>query len=95
MDACIGPAFFPAVEIPLRFFQALEAHPFEWGSLRVADARFHFPFAIGILGPARQRYHAVVREHIAEQRVDRGIVDVGSRHTFSQVVENHHSRTST
>src|SRR5436189_2090295 len=32
MDACIGPAFFPAVEIPLRFFQALEAHPFWWGS---------------------------------------------------------------
>ena len=95
MDARVGPAFFPAVEIPLRFFQALEAHPFERGSLGVADPRFHFPFAIRILDPARQRHHAVVREHISKQWVDGGIVDVGNRYTFPQVVQNDHSRGTT
>ena len=32
MDARVGPAFFPTIEIRLRFLQAFEAHPFEWGS---------------------------------------------------------------
>jgi hypothetical protein len=37
MDARVGPAFFPAIQILLRFFQPLEAHPFERRFLRVAD----------------------------------------------------------
>jgi hypothetical protein len=37
MDARVGPALFPAIQIRLRFFQALEAHPFERRFLRVAD----------------------------------------------------------
>jgi hypothetical protein len=36
-----------------------------------------------------------VREHIAKQRVDSGIVDVGSRYAFPQVVENDDSRGTT
>ncbi len=66
MDARVGPALFPAIQIRLRFFQALEAHPFKGRFLRVADPRFHFPFAIWILDPARQRHHTVVREDIAK-----------------------------
>jgi hypothetical protein len=45
MDAGIGPALFPAVEIRLRFFEALEAHPFERRSLFVwpmPDSTFPF-----------------------------------------------------
>jgi hypothetical protein len=38
MNALVSPALFPAVEIRLCFFQALEAHPFERGSLGMADA---------------------------------------------------------
>jgi hypothetical protein len=37
MDARVGPALFPAIQIRLRFLQALEALPFERGSLGVAD----------------------------------------------------------
>ena len=37
MNARIRPAFFPAIQIRLRFLQTLEAHPFERGFLRVAD----------------------------------------------------------
>src|SRR5262252_7342491 len=88
MNACVGPGLFPAVEICLRFFQTLEAHPFERGSLGVADARLHFPFAIGILDPARQGHDAVVSENISKQWVDGGIVDIWSRDAFFQVVEN-------
>ena len=43
MDARIGPALFPAIQIYLRFFQALEAHSFERCFLRGADPRLHFP----------------------------------------------------
>jgi hypothetical protein len=78
-----------------RFLQALETHPFERRSLGVADPRFHFPFAIRILDPARQRHHAVVCEHVSKQWVDGGIVDIGNRHAFLQVVENYDSRTTT
>jgi hypothetical protein len=94
VDTSVGPTLFPAVEIRLRFFQAFKAQPFERGSLGVADARLHFPFAIGILDPARQCCDTVVSEDIAEQRVDRGIVEVGNRYAFFQVVENDESWTT-
>jgi hypothetical protein len=94
VDTSVGPALFPAVEIRLCFFQVFKAHPFERRSLGVADARLHFPFAIGILDPARQCCHTVVSQDIAEQRVDRGIVEVRNRHAFFQVVENDESWTT-
>jgi hypothetical protein len=50
MDARVGPALLPAIQIGLRFLQTLEAHSFERRFLRVADPRLHFPLAIGILG---------------------------------------------
>jgi hypothetical protein len=95
MDARVGPALFPAIQIRLRLFQALETHSLEWRFLRVADPRLHFPLAIGIFDPARQRHHAVVSKHIAKQWIDGGIVDVGNQHAFFQVVENHNSGTTT
>src|SRR5258708_26061649 len=82
------------VEISLLYLQAFKAHPFERCSLGVADARLHFPFAIGILDPARQGCDTVVSQNIAEQRVDRGIVEVGNRYAFFQVVENDESWTT-
>jgi len=91
----VSASALPNGQIRLRLFQALEAHPFKGRFLRVADPRFHFPFAIWILDPARQRHHTVVREDISKQWIDDGFVDVGNQHTFFQVVENHHSRTTT
>jgi hypothetical protein len=63
-------------------------------SLGVADPRLHFPCAIGILDPARQGCDTVVSQNISEQRVDGGIVEVGLRYAFFQVVENDESWTT-
>ena len=62
--------------------------PLQRRLLRVADAGFDFPFAIGIADAARQRDDAVVREHVAIERIERGIVDVRREDAFSQVVED-------
>ena len=95
VDARVGPALFPAVQIGLRFFQALEAQPFQRRLLGVSDAGLHLALAIRIANAARQRDRAVVSEHIAIQRIQRGIVDVGCEHAFAQVVEHHDARGST
>jgi hypothetical protein len=94
VNTSVGPALLPAVEIRLCFFQAFKAHPFERCPLGVADARLHFPFAIRILDSARQGCDTVVRQDISEQRVDRGIVEVGNHYAFFQVVENDDSWTA-
>src|ERR1700745_2535462 len=95
MNAPVGPGLFPAVEICLSLFQTLEAHPFERCSFGVADARLHFPFAIRILDPTRQSHYVVMRENISKQRVDDGVVNIRNGHSFFQVVENDHFRTTT
>ena len=45
MNARVGPVRFPAIQIDLRIFQALEAQPFERRLLRMTDAGFDFTFA--------------------------------------------------
>ena len=92
VDARVGPARLPAIQIRLRFLEALEALPFQRRLLRVADAGFDLAFAIGIADAARQRDDAVVRQHIAIERIERGIVDVGREHAFAQIVEDDHAR---
>ena len=52
MDASIGAAGFPTVQIGLRFFQALEAFSLERRFLGVSDGGLDFAFAIGIFDPA-------------------------------------------
>src|SRR5436189_5520561 len=64
VDARIGPSQLPLIEIGLSLVEAFKAKSFEWCFLRMADARFHFPFAIGISDPAWHRRHAVVRKHV-------------------------------
>ena len=58
----------------------------------MADAGFDFAFAIGISDPARHGDRAVVRQHIAVQRIERGIVDVGDEHALAQIVEHDDAR---
>ena len=76
VDARVGPARFPAIQVRLRLVERLEAQAFQRRLLRVADAGFDLPFAIGIADAARQGDDAVVREHIAIERIERGVVDV-------------------
>ena len=49
---------------------------------------FDFAFAIGIADATRQRDHAVVREHVAIERIERRIVDVGREHALFEIVED-------
>ena len=79
---------FPVIEVGLGFFQTLEAQAFQRCFLRVADAGFDFAFAIGILNAAGHGHRAVVREHIAIERIQSGIVNVGDEHALAQIVEH-------
>src|SRR5579859_183068 len=92
VNAGVGPAFFPAIEIGLGFFQTLEAQTLEWRFLRMADAGFDFALAIWVLDATRHGDRAVMREHVAIERIESGIVDVGDEHAFAQIVEHDDAR---
>ena len=66
VDASVGPARVPAVEVGLRRFERLEAQALERG-LGVADGRLHFAFPIRI--PRRDR--AARRRRSARAHRDR------------------------
>ena len=88
MDAGVGPARLPAVEIRLRRLERLEAQPLQRRLLRVADAGFDLALPIRIADAARQGDDAVVREDVAIERIERRVVDVGREHAFAQIVEH-------
>jgi hypothetical protein len=77
-------------EVRLRGLERLETQALQRCSLRVADARFHFAFAIGIADAARQGHDAVVGEHVAIQRIEDRIVDVRRQHALFEVIEDDH-----
>ena len=91
VEARVGPALLPAIEVRLRRVECLEAQAFERRLLRMADARFDFPFAIGMTDATRQCDHPVVREQVAIERVERGIIVVGRDHALAQIVEHDHA----
>ena len=88
MDAGIGPVGFPVIQVGLGLFQAFEAFALERRFLAVAYPRFDFAFAIGILNSARQSDHGVVSQNIAEQGIERGIIDIRFEYAFFQVVQH-------
>ena len=47
VNACVGPALLPVIEVGLGFFQSLEAQAFQRCFLRMADTGFDFAFAVG------------------------------------------------
>ena len=65
VNARVGPALLPVVQIGLRLFEALEALPFERRLLRMPDAGFNLAFAIRVPHAARKRGDAVMLQHIA------------------------------
>ena len=86
---------FPAIQVGLRIFQALEALAFERRLLRMTDAGFDFAFAIRVLHSAWKRCDAVVLQHVTVQRIERGLVNVGREHALAQIIEHHHASDST
>ena len=87
MDARVGPALVLVIEPRLRFFDRLEAKPAE-RLLRVRDARLDLSLAVRIADPTRQCDRAVVREHIAIERIEQRIVDVGLEHALAQFLSS-------
>jgi hypothetical protein len=75
----------------LRFFSSFEAQTLEWRFLCVADARLHLALPIWIVHAARKRDGAIMLQHVAVQRIERRIVQIGREHAFFQVVEHHHA----
>src|SRR5260370_34636532 len=73
MNASIGAAGFPTVQIGLRFFQALEAFSLEWCVLGVADAALKFSFSIWNFDPAPESDTAIVRQHVSVERAQGGV----------------------
>jgi hypothetical protein len=92
VDAGVRPVRLPAIEIRLRLIQALEALAVERRLLRVTDARFDLALAIGIADAARQADHAVVREDVAIQRIQRRLVDIRRQDAFFQIIEDDRPR---
>src|SRR5271165_3731920 len=92
VDAGVGPALFPVIEVGLGFFQTLEAQAFQRCSLRMTDAGFDLTFAVWILDAARHSYRAVVSQHIAVERIESGIVNVGDEHALTQIIEHDDAR---
>jgi CRP-like cAMP-binding protein len=52
-----------------------------------------FAFAIWILDATRHGHRTVVREDVAIKRIESGIVNVGNKHAFAQVVEHNDACT--
>ncbi len=54
------------------------------------DAGLDFAFAIGIAHPTGQRDRSIVSQHVAIERVEGRIVEVGLQDPFAQIVEDDH-----
>ena len=60
----------------------------------MSDSGFDLTLPIWVSDPAGQGDHAVVRQNIAIQGIQAGIVDVGNQYAFPQIVQNYHSSRS-
>ena len=94
VDPRVGPVRVPAIEIGLRLLERLEALAVQRRLLRVPDPRLDFAFAIRIPDAAREPDHAVVGQHLAIERIERRLVDIGRQHALFQVVEDDDPRRS-
>jgi hypothetical protein len=95
VDARVGPACFPMVQVGLCLLRAFETHALQRCLLRMAHAAFDLPLAVRIRHAARHRNHAIVTQHVRVHRVERGVVDIGFEYALAKVVEHHHSRAAT
>lgn len=70
MNAGVGPALFPMIEVGLRLGQGLKTLSLQWRLLGVADTALDLSFAVWIANATGHGDDVVVGEHVAEKRVD-------------------------
>ena len=68
--------------------------PRSGGLLRVADGCFDLALAVGVADAARQGHGPVVGQHVAVERIERGVVDVRSEDALLEVVEHDDADTA-
>src|ERR1700691_4017188 len=95
MNARVGPALLPVIQIRLSLFQALEALTLQWRFLRMADSGFDLTFSVRISHAARQSDRAVMLQHVAVERIKRGIVNIGRGHAFAEIIQHHNTSHTT
>ena len=89
VDAGIGPAPLPAVEIRLSDVELLEAEAAQRRLLGVADGRLDLALADrGRRRGTAGRDDAVVGQHVAVERIERGVVDVRGEDALLEVVQD-------
>ena len=88
VDAGVGPALLPAVEVGLGIVELLEAEAAQRGLLRVADSGLDLALSVGVADAARQGDDAVVGEHVAVERIERRVVDVRMEDALFEIVEH-------
>ena len=71
VDARVGPAPLPAVEVGLGVVEPLEAEAAQRRLLRVADAGLDLALSVGVTDATRQGDDAVVGQHVAVERIER------------------------
>jgi len=65
VNARVGPALFPMIQVSLSILQTFEALSLEGCFLGMAHAALDLTFTIRIAHPTGQRHRAVMRQHIA------------------------------
>jgi len=58
-----------------------------------APVSFNFSFTIWILDPAGEGDRTIMGEHVAIERIEGGVVDVGNQHTFEQIIQHQNARS--
>src|SRR6266404_1957115 len=94
MNAGIGTACLPTIQIGLGLLQALKAFSLE-RSLCVADTGFNFSFAIWLLDPTGQGDRAIVCQDVAIERIQSGIIDVRDEYALAQIIQDDDPRSAT
>src|ERR1700677_2754697 len=86
MNEGISTACLPTIQIGLSLLHALKAFPLE-RSLGVADTRLNFSISIWVLDPTRQSDGAIVRQDVAIERIQNGIIDVRDEDALAQIIQ--------
>ncbi len=95
MNTRIRPTLLPVIQIGLRLLKSFKAQALQRRFLRMPNTTFHFSLSIRMTDATWQRHSAVVPEHVAIQRVERGVVYVGSENSFAQIIEDNYASDAT